>query len=266
MAQVQSMQACLVVVELLQAVKRGVVSAPRLASAISDHLRLYVDAYGADSVRPKHHYMMHLPSALARHGTLIATYTHERKHRVVKRYTRNRMNLTHWELGAMGDITCHQIWELSRPFLLSDSCAIPRQRTMFVLREVFPGFADAAFTMHSTVTIDNSTARNGDVVLYRVRGELGVGELLMTVGINADDTRELWSVVSSWRASSSQSVDPAFANYDVREDAIKVAAADLHSCLTCRFADDRSQCAVYVPLECRLNLKDSHTLVSKTIS
>ena len=37
-------------------------------------------------MRPKHHYAAHLPDQYKRFGFLVSCLTHERKHRLVKRY------------------------------------------------------------------------------------------------------------------------------------------------------------------------------------
>ena len=60
---------------------------------------MFVAAYGPTACKPKHHYALHLPGMLQRHGTLISTFTHERKHRVVKRYLRPRKTLRSFETG-----------------------------------------------------------------------------------------------------------------------------------------------------------------------
>lgn len=73
---------------------------------------LFKEAYGADAFRPKHHYALHLPLQMYRHGFLVATMTMERKHRVVKRYLRPRRTLTSFELGIIEEITCFELWQL----------------------------------------------------------------------------------------------------------------------------------------------------------
>ena len=65
-------------------------------------------------MRPKHHYVLHLPGQLATHGILIATMTMERKHRVVKRYLRPRRTLKSFELGVVEEVTCFELWALSQ--------------------------------------------------------------------------------------------------------------------------------------------------------
>lgn len=65
-------------------------------------------------MRPKHHYVLHLPIQLHHHGYLISTMCMERKHRVAKRYLRPRRTLQSFEPGIMEDVTCFELWQLCR--------------------------------------------------------------------------------------------------------------------------------------------------------
>ena len=93
MEYVHSLRAALRVIEILQAVKTGSVDPDELESAIRKHFDLFKAAYGESDVRPKHHYALHLAAQLRRFGTLITTLTHERRHRLFKKYCRDRRNL-----------------------------------------------------------------------------------------------------------------------------------------------------------------------------
>lgn len=57
MVMVESMIAVLLVVEALQAVKRGLTTPDALRALIVRHIRCFIAAYGANSMRPKHHYV-----------------------------------------------------------------------------------------------------------------------------------------------------------------------------------------------------------------
>ena len=57
-----------------------------MQECIANHRRLFREVYGRASMRPKHHYAGHLPIQYRRFGILISCLTHERKHRLVKRY------------------------------------------------------------------------------------------------------------------------------------------------------------------------------------
>ena len=85
-----SLVAVLVVVEMLQGIKCFATDPDDLARAIKRHLDLFVAAYGMDYIRPKHHYVLHLPSSLRKFGFILSTFTHERRHRMIRRYTQQR--------------------------------------------------------------------------------------------------------------------------------------------------------------------------------
>ena len=83
---VDSMLALSRVLDALQCIRQGRVEPRLLAEAIVAHLRANQEAYGTDAWVPKHHFALHLPGQLARHGTLISLFTCERRHRLLKRF------------------------------------------------------------------------------------------------------------------------------------------------------------------------------------
>jgi len=246
---VQSMMAVLTVVMMLQSVKTGTVGADELFAAIVTHLTLYQIAYGDDATRPKHHYALHLPDMLRRFGFLLSTFTHERKHRIVKRYTRDRKTLKNWALGAIEDITCHQIWENSLPFFLAFSTSHPKGKMFYALRELFPGVADEAFTLHNHLKCNGGQASAGDVVSCLVEGKIEIGELLMTVGVVEGSVATLWSILSLWKPRHTDEV--AWATYWVDDHVVKVHTKNIDTVCTYRMCDDRQSCAVHLPYELR---------------
>ena len=60
------------------------------------HTCYYKSAYGEDSMIPKFHFSLHLPSMLRAHGLLVACFVHERKHKEVKRVANNMSNTQGW--------------------------------------------------------------------------------------------------------------------------------------------------------------------------
>ena len=70
--------------------QEGVLTAALLQDAIINHLRLYKLAYGALGWVFKHHVALHLAPQLSHTGLLIALFTSERRHKIVKRHVHNR--------------------------------------------------------------------------------------------------------------------------------------------------------------------------------
>ena len=61
-----------------------------MQDAITKHREMFYNVYGVENARPKHHYASHLPGMYRRFGFLLSVLTHERRHRLVKRYSGGR--------------------------------------------------------------------------------------------------------------------------------------------------------------------------------
>ena len=250
MPQVNSMIAVLQVVLMLQAVRSCKVNADELHAAISNHFFLFVLAYGTNVVRPKHHYSLHLGKMLRRFGTLLSTFVNERKHRIIKRFTKDRCNRSNWEINALEEVTVHALWELRLPFFNAIQSSLPRGRVFHALHDLFPGIADESFSLHTDLKINGGSTRTEDLVSYTFDGSMELGQLHMCVGISAGDTNTLWALVGRWTCIG-QTKDGAWRSYRVTEDVYKVPASDLDTAFTYRMADNKESCCVFVPFECR---------------
>ena len=250
---VESLIAVLTVVILLNSVKCGTVSADELGIAILNHLRLYKAAYGDDAFRPKHHYALHLAPMLRHFKFLLATFTQERKHRLVTRYTRDRKNLRSWDSGAIEEVTCHQIWELSQPFFMACSSAPARGKLLIPLKEIY-GSDVGDIVVLNGIRCNGGRCSSGDVVSFLFDGRLQLGELLVTVGINTSTCKIVESCIAVWQPiAGSASHDNSWCNYTVSGDnVIKVdTTTSIDTVLTYRMSDDKKKCAVFFPPEIR---------------
>ena len=102
------------VLDLLRVIKDNFVDHVLLRECILNHLRAFLVAYTKHAWLPKHHLAMHLPDTLARFMVLIALLVHERKHKVIKRWSRNRFGKTSFETGLMEEITLDHIHSLNK--------------------------------------------------------------------------------------------------------------------------------------------------------
>lgn len=244
-----SMLAVLDVLELIQAVKTGTVEHSTLRKAIVKHLKLYKACYGANAFRPKHHYALHLAYMLKGFGFLLQTFTHERKHRLVTRYTRDRRNLRSWDAGAIEEITCHSLFELSQPFWGCCKAAKARGAILIPLRELFPGVYDDNFTMLNSVSGNGGNINAGDVVSCIFNGHMHIGQLLVAVGIQPACTA--FAIVSLWQRHP-DCKDAIWSNYLVsRDNVVKLPLEHLDTVFTHAMSADRSSCVVYMPVEVR---------------
>ncbi len=97
------------VLDGLQVVSRGLVSAEELGADIARHLDAYAAAYPDAGVKPKHHYALHLPLLLQRHGAIWGCFVHERKHKGFKQFAPNCTNMAGFERAVAADLVNHQV-------------------------------------------------------------------------------------------------------------------------------------------------------------
>ena len=243
MEMVTSMIAVLQVVVILIELKSGTVSADTLTAAIKKHLDLFKAAYGDSAVRPKHHFALHLGPMLARFPFLMSTFVHERKHRLVKKYTRDRRNLTNWDLGAIEEVTCHQLWELDRPLLEAYNTVKPSRSMKDVLQEVFP--EAGGFWLVRDIAVHGGVANVGDVVTCILDDRRVLGELLLSVIVSDKGSEVPCSIVALWEIAVQH---PSWPTYNVSERRVVKLHVSRVACVhTYSMSLDRKTCMVYAP-------------------
>ena len=99
-------------IDCLICISRGHTSPEQLLAAVEHFLGAFVIAFGADSMTPKFHWLLHLPDALKEFGFLVACFVHERKHRMLKRYCTDIRNTIQFEKSVLDEATCHQMHRL----------------------------------------------------------------------------------------------------------------------------------------------------------
>jgi len=243
---VASRIAVLQVVVLLLDLKAGTVSADTLTTVIQNHLGLYKISYVDSGVRPKHHFALHLGPMLRRFPFLLSTFVHERKHRVLKKYTQDRRSLQSWDLGAIEEITCHQLWELGKPLLHKFSTSKPRPKMLDVLREVFPGMQhDASFSLVNDIKVHGGATNAGDVVTCNIDNCMVLGELLLGVVVTERGSDTNYALVSLWEPLVEHPCWPTFAVSGNRVAKLQLASV---SCVhVYSMSLDRKTCLVYDP-------------------
>ena len=247
-----SLVAVLVVVEMLQGIKCFATDPDDLARAIKRHLDLFVAAYGMDYIRPKHHYVLHLPSSLRKFGFILSTFTHERKHRMIRRYTQQRKVLKSWSVSVIEEVTCHSIWEMSHRFYNVFDTSVPSRQTLHNLHAMFPSVPDKDFSLHNGIYVHMGQAYVGDVVSFLYNGSLHIGELLITIGIAADSSDfggDIFSFVSLWEHAPRACDDETGRTFLVKDNPKLVKVTDLDAVYIHRPANDGTSSFVLIPRE-----------------
>jgi len=101
------------VIDALQRVARGHCSPDRLAKELADFFTIFSLVFGAENWTPKFHFTSHLPRMLKEHGTLLACFVHERKHRESKRFAAGMTNTAvNFETSVLSELTCAHLYAL----------------------------------------------------------------------------------------------------------------------------------------------------------
>ena len=126
--------------DLLTSVKHGIVDHERLRHCILEHLAAFKRAYNDLGWLPKHHLSIHLADQLRMFLLLLNLLTHERKHKVIKRWSKDRFTQKSFEIGLMEELTLDHIYHLQTPWCthgLLHRCE-PRPRMLDAIKEMYP--------------------------------------------------------------------------------------------------------------------------------
>ena len=99
-----------------------------------------------------------------RFGYLLASFVHERKHRLVNRYGRDRRNAKAFDGGMIEDITCHKLWELGQDFYFATHEATPKGMMRIIVQDLLPDVAPDAIRMLSHIALNGGRACPADIV------------------------------------------------------------------------------------------------------
>ncbi|CAJ1401538.1 unnamed protein product [Effrenium voratum] len=96
---------CLCVLET----KRDTAHGSHLARLQAEHIRSFAAVYGADKVRPKLHYSLHLQQQCWKWGRLVDCFTCERKHRAFKRVARRQQMLARFSQQCLLELASAEL-------------------------------------------------------------------------------------------------------------------------------------------------------------
>ena len=222
--QVRSLIAAIDTLELLMMVRKGCVEPHDLRASIEQHLKLYKEAYGEDSFRPKHHYAYHLWRMLEHFGILISCLHLERLHKIPKRYVANRRNTTSYELGTIEDSTLKQFWDRKQLWYKVGSlvdAVSPKTLIAEALREMYPAESDPKVATYLYTSA--GPAHMDDVVLYEQRGEQCCGQVKLHCHVHGETV----TFVENWERVPVADLGSMAARYKVVTNACPVPSASI---------------------------------------
>ena len=182
-------------------------TADQLRAGILAHMRTFRALYGAESMTPKFHYAVHLPTRLQELGYLPNCFSLERKHKLVERFGDRVLNTAGaWHEGVLRDVSTQHLSTLARmdqghfsgdPMLLKARAAPKRVRDALQQQLPFP----ATITTASKARINEfERVRRDDVVLVQgPEQDPMVGQICLLLGIELGQRVHALAVVQQWR-------------------------------------------------------------------
>ena len=177
------------VIVLATMIPRGGVTSEKLMAAITRHMTLHKAAYGDEHWVPKFHYAFHLPGQLAIWGILIFCFTHERKHKEVKRYINGRQNTSAtFEKNILQDVLHMQKLALQEehPYPRGTQLLNPRPGTppiVKLIRSNFPGCTEIRRSVDAKAN-NFVTCHVGDVVFFKWGDGMAVGKITLLCSVD----------------------------------------------------------------------------------
>jgi len=185
------------VVDSLALSQRSLLKPSDLELAVGGHLHAHQEAYGEELWVPKAHFTTHLPDLLQLHGCLLSCFTHERKHKTVKRMAYNRVNTRRFDVGVLEEVLQQHLYELQSPLDkrgLAEPRTAPAKMTTAV-RAARAVQGDAEVTTSRRAWVHGRAICVGDVAMVRMPdGSMTPG----TVWFHCQAEGDLYACMSPW--------------------------------------------------------------------
>ena len=172
-------------VDVCLAACHGTVTADSLASHCRQSMEAHNKAWGNGLWKPKSHYCLHFSQQLLRRGFLLATFVHERKHRLIERMQTSRSNLKSFSKGCLRDVVGQQVFDMQYGIgqvYLPDARPANNEITVAIQKAFASG--DPVSTAR-VCRIKSRSVAQGDVVIYELNGDghMRVGKVLFFASV-----------------------------------------------------------------------------------
>ena len=252
-AQCTAFLGCCDILDNLLQLPHGAISPEQLEEVITTFLMTCLVAGWREHCSPKFHWTIHLFKEFNRWGLLLSCFVHERKHRMVKRWTGDHKNTHGHERSILAEICCQHLADLHpvAKFLLEPHLVEPTMKCSIATTNRFRTVA----SMPTTAEV--RTARRArvnqcevshvrDVVLFEDNGRTCIGE----VWFRFATPQMTYCILSCW-AFVSINIEQGALLATISSNDVKVRPAwdIITSCSYRRKADGNAQ--VIVPLTFR---------------
>jgi hypothetical protein len=141
--------------------KQGIVVTQQLTDSLKAHALAFEKAYPEADVRPKSHYVLHVPSQIVRDGVLLDAFVGERKHGGLKRQSDCVKNTGHFEHTVLSRAVSAQISWLEDPANLVDGLIHPSDAPVLATLE-----RCSTAALSSAMTWNGTRICMGDCLLF----------------------------------------------------------------------------------------------------
>lgn len=182
--------------DLLQGIPVCNISPDQLATAVQNLFCNLSLAGWADSFHSKFHWMVHFSSEFAFLGCLPSCFTHERKHKAVKKFMGAITNTTGYEWSVICEVVAQDLFELKKP---DTFCTTSRLENKGLASKKFKSFLEkhiafeTCYTCASLLLHPTGKVCKQDFALYKSsNGQLSCGE----VWLHCEVDGQLWTLMS----------------------------------------------------------------------
>ena len=244
------------VMDMVQAITFGIIQPEHLEKAINKFLALCVEAGWEDYFIKKFHWLLHLPSHLARFEFIPWCFTLERKHRLVKRFATAQRKTMTMAKSTYRDVINHELAQLRNSdvfktgYFLVEKAKPSKDMMKYFLENFSNGQPLPDIYVSRIARIEPSGyVTAGDIVLVKSdtsTKKWDAGELWTNVEFDGDT----FSIVTmySMREYNSQL---CAATWDVRSVPVFIRTSDILCSVMYKKAADGSQVVTLIPLRLR---------------
>jgi hypothetical protein len=240
---VKECEALLAVADLLailQAIPHGCISPDLVRRKVSQIQDLY-EACGWDMwMHSKFHWLVHLASHFQRFGILISCWVHERKHRIVKRYSQDIQNTRKYEKHVMVQVVAHDLALLLDDDYFGQHARLKKKcKATKKVQDLFAKvWTDEVQSCHMCVCAHLSPsglANRKDVVIMKCLKQLGevwffaevIGECVALVSLwvllEQHVSYSIWKMQDNPQLVSTSEIKCALSHRPLKEDQVMVS-------------------------------------------
>ena len=189
------------VLDLFVALPHGSVTSDDIRLAVDAFLRACLAAGWRNRMHPKFHWLIHLGREFWLYKVLLSCWVHERKHKVVKRYSNEIRNTCTYEASVISELTCLHLFELDASSVFDKTIGLlpptaqckPRMVT-FLSNELGMSAQCTYLASRRARVSELEVCAVGDVVLVKTDASLLIAEVWVFASVND----EAVALVSHW--------------------------------------------------------------------